>query len=455
MIIGLLVVALAGCAARGGETAGEDDAGTRGGGTAVSVPKTDFGTLKNVCGPGEAKPSDAQGVTDTEIKVGVFTDQGFTKKPEMVDAAEVFTEWCNAAGGINGRKLVPVVHDAKFTEVRQRMMEACRSDFALVGGSAALDGQGVETRLECLLPSFPAQTSSVNADGADLQVLGVGSNSGHNDYAGMYSWLMKEKYPDSAGATGIIAGDSPVTKVMTEQHRETLEGLGGKVVYTGLYPPRGIPDWTPFAQAIKEKNVKGLVYLGGWEQLAKLMQSLDNIGYKLDWIDTTNNAYGPAFIKLAGKSLGSQNAYADLSGVAPLETAKDNPATQQVIDMFKQYKPDAEVNLPVLRAFSGWLLFADAAGDCAELTRKCVFEQAQKRTEWTAGGLQSPVDESDPASPRTCWNAVQATTDGWKPAEFGANEGPYRCGDVIHKYKGDYGEGTKLEDVGKSMADLK
>ncbi|MBE1535503.1 ABC-type branched-subunit amino acid transport system substrate-binding protein [Actinomadura algeriensis] len=455
MIIVLLVVALTGCAARGGTTAGDDDEGTRGGaGSAASVPKTDFGTLKNVCGPGEAKPSGAQGVTDTEIKVGVFTDQGFSKKPEMVDAAKVFTEWCNAAGGINGRKLVPVTRDAKLMEVRQRMTEACKSDFAVVGGSAGLDGQGVETRLECVLPEFPAQSSQVRARGADLQVMANGASVGYNDYAGFYRWLVNEKHPSSKGDIGIIAGDSPVTKIMVSQHTETVAGVGGKVTYTGLYPVRGVPDWTPFAQAMKDKKVKGLVFLGSLDHLAKLLQSLTSIGHKLDWVDTTNNAYGPQFVKLAGAALGSQTSYADLSGMHPLEKAADNPATQQVLDMFGQYAPDAEVNLPVLRSFSAWLLFAKSARACGELTRACVLENAQKETAWTAGGLRAPLDLSNPASPPKCWNAVQATPDGWKPADFGANEGAYRCDDVEHEYTGDYPPPAKLEDVGKSMADL-
>ena len=448
LVIGLLVVALAGCGARGGT---EDD----GGSAASSVPKRDFGTLKDVCGPGEPKPSASQGVTDTEIKVGVFTDMGFSKKPEMVDAAKVFTEWCNAAGGIDGRKIVPVTRDAKLMEVRQRMTEACTSDFVVAGGSAGLDGQGVETRLKCMLPEFPAQSSQVQARGADLQVMANGASLGYNDYAGFYNWLVNEKYPSSKSGVGIIAGDSPVTKIMIGQHTETVTGVGGKVAYTGLYPVRGVADWTPFAQAMKDKDVKGLVFLGQLDQLAKLLQAVTSIGHELDWVDTTNNAYGPQFVQLAGAALKSQPSYADLSGMHPLEKAADNPATQQVVDMFEQYAPDAEVNLPVLRSFSAWLLFAKAAGACDELTRACVLENAEKETAWTAGGLRAPLDLSDPASPPKCWNAVQATPEGWKPAEFGPNDGAYRCEDVSHKYTGEYPPPVTLKDVGKTMADLK
>ena len=61
---------------------------------------------------------------------------GFTKNPENVGAAKVFAAWCNAAGGINGRKIVPVTRDAAFFADAQQTLASCQSDFAIVGGSA-------------------------------------------------------------------------------------------------------------------------------------------------------------------------------------------------------------------------------------------------------------------------------------------------------------------------------
>jgi len=141
-----------GCSDRGGS---DDSAAGTGPAVQEAAPSGDFGDLKAVCGPGDPTLSPAQGVTAKEIKVGVFTDVGFTKKQEFVDAAKVFTSWCNDAGGIGGRKVVANLHDSKLVEVRQRMADACREDFALVGGGAAMDGTGTTDRVEWLLPYFP------------------------------------------------------------------------------------------------------------------------------------------------------------------------------------------------------------------------------------------------------------------------------------------------------------
>ena len=95
----------AGCS-RGGSGSSSGDQGTASASQAAQTTGGDFGSLKNVCRGGSASGATDQGVTASEIKVGVFSDVGFTKNPELVDAAKVFTSWCNDAGGINGRKLV-------------------------------------------------------------------------------------------------------------------------------------------------------------------------------------------------------------------------------------------------------------------------------------------------------------------------------------------------------------
>ncbi|MFI6377145.1 ABC transporter substrate-binding protein [Streptomyces sp. NPDC050546] len=453
MLIGAVTVTavlLAGCSTRSGDDPGTDSAPQT---SPAAQKSSDFGTLKDVCGPGTAGPSSVQGVTDDKIHVGVLSDIGFTKRSEFVDTAEVFTSWCNEAGGINGRELAPVTRDARLTEVRQRVLEACKADFALVGGGAALDSLGVQDRLKCLLPNFPAQSSQIGAIGSDLQALASGPTAGYFQYAGYYSWLLKEKYPDSAAKVGIIAGDSPVTKVLAAQFKEAVAGLGGKVSYNDLYPAAGVSDWAPYAQSIKKSGVRGLVFLGDFASLAKLEQALTGIGYSPDWIDANSNAYGPAFPQLAGAALGKQHNYAELFATAPLESAADNPAVRQLTDLFEKYAPGKQVTYPALRAFSAWLLFATAARDCAELTRKCVHQNAMKNTDFTAGGLQAPFDLTS-KEPPTCYSIVEATDKGWQAAGFEPDQGAYRCDAPTYKYKGDYGEPATLAGVGKSLSDL-
>jgi len=441
-----------GCSDRGGSEKESPSAPT----SPSVAASADFGDLRGLCRTGQPAGAPAQGVTAGEIRVGVMSDVGFTKNAEFSDAAKVFTSWCNDNGGINGRKLVATARDTRMVEVRQRMIEACRDDFALVGGGAALDSMGVKDRLTCLLPDFPAQVVAPENESSDLQIRTQARSVSYVTYAGMYHWLLKEAYPASAGGVGLIVGDNAVAKLLGEKAKEGIAQAGGRVVYNDLYPAAGVSDWTPYAQSIKSKNVKGLLFYGHFGQLAKLEQALTAIDYRPDWIDANNNAYGPQFLELAGKqALAAQNNIVDLSGVHPLEKAGDNPATRQLVELYAKYAPGVEVTLPSIRAFSAWLIFAKAAASCGDtVTRKCVYDAAAKETAWTAGGLQAPVEAAGSDIATKCFNVERATPDGWVPADFKPDTGVYRCDAPAYKLTGDYPEPVTLADVGKSMADL-
>ncbi|NUP26109.1 MAG: ABC transporter substrate-binding protein [Nocardia sp.] len=449
---GLIAVALLATAGCGGRTGTETENSSSGDSVVA-----DFGDLTGVCQDGDASGSPTQGVTDTEITVGVFSDVGYSKNPEFVDAAKVFTSWCNAAGGINGRTVTTQIHDSKVMAVRQKMVEACRTDFALVGGGAGLDGLGAKERLECTLPDIPAQVSQQPNLGTDLQVIPSPSTYAHYDpYNAFRQWLTKEAYPQSAGAVGIINGDSPVTKVLGDKAVESLNAMGAKVIYNQLYPVGGVTDWTPYAQAIKNAGVRGLVWYGEDGPLTKLEEKLTSMDYKLDWIDPNNNAFKPDYVDLLGRSASFQNNVVDLGGVVPPQLADRSPAMQQLQDLYKKYAPDAAITLPAVRAFSAWLLVAKAARSCgADLTRTCLGQAAQQEAAWSGGGLHSPNDLTDRDAPPTCFNVMQATPEGWKAPEFGADNGLFRCNTPPYRYTGNYGEPLTLADVGKTMADVK
>jgi hypothetical protein len=414
-----------------------------------------FGTVTDVCHGGNATGAPDQGVTSSEIKAGVLTDVGFTKDPELETTAKVFTDWCNAAGGIGGRKLVADIHDTQLLDVVGAVAEACASDFVLAGGSAALDGLAVNTRLKCLLPDFDAQVVMPQNNGASIQIYPIPWSNTYSVYGGYYQWLTTE-YPASKNAVGILSGASVITQVDSDLVAQTVKGVGGTVVYNGTFPISGVTNWTPYAETLKNHGVKGFTFYGEDEQLTALETAMDNIGYKPDWIDANTNAYGNDFLTLAGKTvLADQHNYADLPGVYPVEKAADNPATDEVVKLFAQYAPGQPVTLQDLQAWSAWLIFAKSAESCGSaLTRVCVYDAALKQTDWTGGGLTAAKNVADPSAVPSCYNIEQATAAGWVPAPFDPNNGAYRCGMPAIKITGIPGP-TTLASLGLSLSALK
>jgi ABC-type branched-subunit amino acid transport system substrate-binding protein len=415
-----------------------------------------FGDLKDVCGPGDGAGSTAQGVTDDAIKVGTISDPGFTGRPglnqELFDASKVFTAWCNAAGGINGREIEMTERDAKITEYKQRITEACQQDFMLVGGGGVFDDTGQDERLGCLLPEIPAYQVTSAARGADLAIRPL-PNPLDRLSIGVYQYLGK-RFPKSTKDVAFLTGNVPATVVVDHQNQEAVKSLGWKVTYQAQYNALGEASWTQYVQAMRSKRVKGLVYTGEPENFAKLLQAAADIDYHLDWAVTGANALDANFIKVGGDAI--RDVFL-ISAFVPPFMAKQNPATQQYLDLFEQYLPAGKSEaLLGMQSFSAWLLFATAVKQCgSEVTRKCVFDAAGAVTDWTGGGLHSASQPGKNESPR-CGMVIEATPKGFVvPDDFKLTDGLFRCSDnSVVKLEDDYGKGAKLADVGKSLDDL-
>jgi hypothetical protein len=390
----------------------------------------DFGTLKNVCQPGDAKGATAQGVTDDSIRVATFSDRGFSGRPglnqELFDSGEVFVKWCNEAGGINGRKIVLDERDTQLTNYQARMVE-------------------------CMLLDIPGFVVTPEARGADLLVSPLPNPPGWI-LIGDYKWLGK-KFPASTKHIGVLTGDLQTTVKVANDDRTALEDMGWDIVYQDTYPAAGVSSWTPYVQALKDRGVRGLVWVGEPEGLAKFEIEARNVGLDLDWIRASANQYDQSVIDIAGPALESTYMY---SGFVPFEDAKDSPAVQQYLDLFKRYKPDAKTKaLLGLQSWSAWLLFAQLARDCgSDLTRRCMYDKGQQVHEWTAGGLHAA---SDPGNQKGsgCYLVLQATPEGFKKMKIDTNEGIFNCSQKnLFFVKEGSDAGVKLEDVGKSLDDL-
>jgi len=454
VVCAVLLLVLAGACGRDETETGEGETTTTAEGAAATGT---FGDLEEVCGPGDAKGATASGVTDSTISAGVISDPGFSGRPglnqELFDAAKVFAEWCNDAGGINGRELEVHERDARLTEYKQRVIESCREDFFLVGGGAVFDDAGQEDRLRCLLPTVAGFVVTPQARGADLTIQPVpnpidGVGIGAQRYA-------SEKYPDSRDHVGYLTGAIQTTKIVNDQKLEAAPTLGFKTVYNGTYNPVGEPSWTPFAQQIESAGVRGLQWTGEPENLAKLLQALADIGYELDWITADANHVDSKLIETGGSAV--RRVYI-AGAVVPYTLADENPATQQYLDLFEKYLPDGKDKAYLgFQGFSAWLMFAQAAKECgSELTRRCVWDNVSNVTEWTGGGLHAPTNPKA-SSAAECVILTEATADGFVvPDDFEANTGMFQCDEKnAYKLTGDYGKGTKLADVGKSINDLK
>ena len=344
-----------------------------------------------------------QGVTTTAIKLGVISDVGYSGYPglnqELFDASDVFADWCNSLGGINGHKIEIDKLDAKLTEYKSAIPTACAQDFALVGGGGVFDATGQADRLACLLPDFPGYVVSPEARGVGPLGAGHQRRLEHRGELRPGQLPRTRSSPMPVDAVGYITGQR---RHHDHQQAAVPGGRGHARLADGLRRPvqRGRRvDLAAVRPGHRRQGVKGLYFVGSAVNLAKLLGSLAQIGYKLDWVAGAVEHLRPgADHRGRRQPRHQQRLHQRRHHAVPGHRRAGHPAVR---GLFDQYLPNGLKTASLgLNSFAAWLLFAQSAKACgADLTRLCVYNQAIHTTSFDGGGLSGQVDPSTPEVP--------------------------------------------------------
>jgi ABC-type branched-subunit amino acid transport system substrate-binding protein len=457
LLLAVLGLVAAGCSSdRGEDESGgvnTDDGGASATTAAAGVGAGDFGDLTGVCGPneggGEVTNTDAaetQGVTADSITLGTVADPGFEGRPglnqEIFDAATAFAEWCNAAGGINGKTIEVNLHDAAITEYQPVMNEACATDFAIVGSGAVQDNFWPSTGAECGLVDIagfsvtPEKAGESGRDAVEARSVQPVPNP-LDEFPIGAATILSEEFPDAGDNVGILNADLDTLITQAARVQEAYESIGFNVVHEATYNVLGEANWAPFAQAIEDAGVTFLTFVGEGENLALLQQALDEIGYHPEVTLQDANFYDQAYLEAAG---GAADGTYIRNAFWPFEEADQNPATQQYIEHVEAV--DGKVALLGAQSWSAWLLFAQAAKACDlddDLTRSCVLEQAASVTEWTGGGLHATTNPGENHGP-DC--TVVLLAEGGEFRRYAPTDEDYACDpSYVAQLEGDYAVG--------------
>jgi ABC-type branched-subunit amino acid transport system substrate-binding protein len=412
--------------------------GGNAGGSTSSAPASssaaaaagDFGTLKGICGPGDAKGATARGVTDSAITVGTMSDAGSTITPgleiEFFQVGDAFVKWCNAAGGINGRQIKLNKHDAALFQAGAQTIQACRTDFMLVGNGSAFDQSTVKPRLGCKLGQIPSYAVSPDATDAGLQV--QPSPNPANEYpVGPFN-AMARLYPDAKAHFGIGGSNNASLRAVGLRLRDAVNSKGWQTVDYQEQPPL-VDNWRPYAEEAKARGVKGFQQIQA-QDLTPLITAANNVGWKLDFLIANAQFYDPKTIKAAGAAQ-FPTTYVYLNHW-PFELADRNPAVKQAIDILHASDPNAAKTDFTALAFNAWTLWAQSATECgSNLTVDCVLQKAGAHKDWTSGGL-FPARDTDPNNSHQtpCYTLMKVTPDGFVYDEKATqpNNDIFNCG---------------------------
>ena len=414
-----------------GPTTGATTSGaqpTAGQSSSPAAGKGDFGDLKAICGPGNATGGSGRGISATAIKVGTMADPGASVAPglggDFFDVATSFVKWCNDAGGINGRKIELTKYDAKYFNVGQEMINACQSEFMLVGNGNPADAPGVKPRLSCKLGEIPGYSVSPEAVASGLQVQAT-PNPANQFQIGPYR-LLQLKYP---AVTKLSIGSSNIASLKAQglRSRDAVEKIGFKVVDYSERPPL-VSNYRPYMETIKQSGATGYNDTTAVD-ITPEITAIKDTGVDLAWWLLGNQFYDPKTIKAVQNSGAPTKIYQYFSHL---------PFELDTFPVVKQIKAimSAGVSAPkytdfTALGFNAWTLWAKAATACGNnLTQACVLEKAGSEQAWTAGGL-FPARNTDPKHPlqTTCYVMMDVTAQGfvYDRAVTKPNNSIYNC----------------------------
>ena len=369
-----------------------------------------------ICEPGSGGASTVRGVGKKTINIAVFNDAANTIDPglaaEFPQQATAFADWCNAAGGINGRKIVIDNRDAALFNAAQQTTAACQSDFMAVGGGMALDQPAVPIRVACGLGQISGYVVSNASDLAALQVDPTGTNV-NSVTAGWFGVLTKA-YPKAVKVAGMGGSDTPSVLESEMKYEFAAEAEGWKVV-DFLEPPTSVENWTPYVDQYQQKGVTAL-WPADNANFTPFAQAMTTAGYK------------PAFVALGTQfaNTQTQQAVAANPGLPPvfvetqwwpLAIASQNPSTKELVTTMHKYAKGDAIDFDDEEGAESWLLWAKAASACgATLTVNCVLTNAAATKNWSAGGIEAPVAQltlsNENPQPSPCFAMLQLTAKG-------------------------------------------
>ena len=251
----------------------------------------------------------------------------------MGDAVKAMIAWCNAQGGINGRKIVGDYYDSAVTKVGSVMTQACKTDFMLVGEGFALDGLAEQTRLSCNLAAVPGFTvSAVVANAYEMyQAAPNPANASPVSiaYQGEKLFGSKTQHVGQYNST-LSTQQSSMAKAV-----QAYTTAGWKFVncpFAGQLQRRGQLH-AVHAEAAELRGADRLRRRHPGPTLYGALQAENQIGYNPIWLLDAAE-YTEAFAQWNTSGLGN-NVYVRI-GFEPLEAAKVVPAVAQYLSIVKK-----------------------------------------------------------------------------------------------------------------------
>jgi branched-chain amino acid transport system substrate-binding protein len=336
------------------------------------------------------------GVTPTTITIGVIGTKsgqlgGFYGPSQ--DAIQAWADMTNAAGGIDGRKIVVKAEDDQGNSqtYASDARDLANQVFAFVGSISQGDGGGAAVINQDSIPDLGFAETKTRQDeptyahdGTPLASIGYPSVA---------------TYAKSLGATKIgyltVNAAEAIAQIDAEEKAFTAAGI--QTCYKGFVPVTQT-DYTSYVLALKAAGCNAFHFSLATPQSAGFQKAVYDQQFHPVFGEYVDTVYSSNFVTLAGGAAVVENAYFYLTDTPVEETSV--PGIQQMVSAMKQYFPNDDPHS--FQVESNW---ADAVTFGTALkaagpnpTRKGLLNALGQLKGFTAGGLVPPANPRDVTS---------------------------------------------------------
>jgi ABC-type branched-subunit amino acid transport system substrate-binding protein len=366
------------------------------------------------------------GITDKTITVANVADVS-GPVPGIFESAQqatrAYAAYFNSANDICGRKLEVELLDSRADAGadQQAYTRACDDAFAAVGSMGAFDSGGAQAAESCGLPDMRSTTTTTER--RDCSTCFAAQAVDPELVNGSMPRYFLSKYKDATRHAAYLYINAGAAAANAPMIRNAYTRAGWKVDYY-----RGIDvsefNYAPYVQQMKDKGIRLVTYTGPYQDTVKLLDAMQQQGFKPDAYVQDATIYDQNFVDQAGENG---------NGVFAWSTTRmfDDYSVKEMQlyrAWLQQVKPGAVPNFFGLYAWSAARLFVEQATALGgKLTRAALIGALSKVRNWTGNGLHVPQQVGQKTS-SNCGSVFQLNDGKWRQV----SPGSFMCGPLLN-----------------------
>lgn len=383
---GATVAAGAGTGSSGAATG----AGPGGGGTvAATADPTGGGAAVPATGslPCSA-PSDAPGVTDSEITIGSISSLS-GPVPGLGEpaaaAVRAYVEYRNSIGGACGRRIALQAADDGSDTGRYRtiLSELDPQVIGFAGGLSLGDDGAADIIEQQQIPMI----ASRSADGVQGQPTVFDLNppfASTSTPIGKYDYL----YAQGAHDVALVYLAVDASRAEAQTQRSLMEASGMQIVQVVELPVATL-SFDSAARSVANSGADYVLFIGAMSSNASMARAIADTGYDLQYLEFLEFAYGTGFAELAGDA--GEGATMWIRTV-PNEEAASNPGTAAFVQWMDQTSPGTDMDPLAAESWIAAKLLIDGLEALpGPITRQALVDHLRSIDRYDADGMLGPI----------------------------------------------------------------